>query len=337
LFFFNKLKKNIWRETIKWALILLIAGDALWLSRHYITTMPKSFIEENEIVKILKKNMGYQRVALVTQQGFYNAWLTYLFPYHNIKTINVTQMPRMAQNYKNFLQAVGKNPVRYWQLSAVGYVLAPAQIVQQIKNDPALKDAFDVIYSYDVISDEHGGMLVVSGTPTQPGQHVVLRFKRESPRYALMAGWMKTSDKEALKNFGSDSFPLFRKLMIAPEDADGLPESSGAGIAGKISVMEYRFGRVKLHVSTDQPAILRVSEKYDADWKATVDGKSVPMRRVDYIFQGVFIEPGEHEVVLIYTQSSTWTLLLQVGGMLVCLGAIMCLIIKPKFCIKNSQ
>lgn len=320
LFLSDKLKKNFLRNVVLWGVVLLIAGDALWLSRHYIKTMPLSFIEENDVVKSLKKNMGYQKVALVTQQVFYNAWLTYLFPYHNIRTINVTQIPRMPQDYKKFLEAVGGNPVRFWQLGAVGYVLAPAQIVEQIKNKPALKDAFDVTYSYNVFPDEHGGMRVVSGTPGEPGQHAVLRFGRESPRYALVAGWMKTSDKESLENLGADRFPLFCKLMVAPESADGLPKSTGEGIVGNISVLEYRSGRVKLRVLTDRPAMLRASEKFDPNWKALIDGKPAPVRRVDYIFQGVFIEPGAHEVVLSYAQRA-WPVWIQVAGILIYLCA----------------
>ena len=36
------------------------------------------------------------------------------------------------------------------------------------------------------------------------------------------------------------------------------------------------------------------------DWKAWVDGKEVPLVRCDYLFQGVYVEPGLHEVELRY-------------------------------------
>jgi len=41
--------------------------------------------------------------------------------------MNVTQMPRMPVEYKRYMEAVGGHALQYWQLSAVGYILAPAK------------------------------------------------------------------------------------------------------------------------------------------------------------------------------------------------------------------
>lgn len=310
-----------------WVLVLVVAGDALWLSRHYVKTMPMSVLAENDVIRILKADMPEHRVALVSQDGFYNFWLTFVFPYHQILTMNVTQMPRMPVEYKRYLEAVAGHALRYWQLSAVGYILAPSQILGQIQNDPAMQDAFEVVYTYNVAPAEMG-VTVVPAAPNTLGQHVILRLKKPNPRFALIAGWQKAEDEDALRQMAAPYFVPFKKVLVAPEAFEGLPEPKGTGIVGQVKMVEYRPGYMKLKVSSDRSAILRVSEKYDRDWRAWIDQQPAPVKRVDFIFQGVFVpSPGLHEVVLKYAPPKK-PLIWQLFGMLICLGAGITLVVK---------
>ncbi len=312
-----------------WALVVIVAGDALWLSRHYIKTMPMAVFAENDVIRILKSDMPVHRVALVSQDGFYNFWLTYLFPYHRILTMNATQMPRMPLEYKRYMETVGGQALRYWQLAAVGYILAPAQVWGQIQNDPAMQDAFDIVYAYNVVP-ANMGVSVVPATPAAPGQHVILRLKKPNPRFALIAAWQSAGDDEALRQMAAPGFVPFQNVLVAPESAGGLPELNGTGMVGQVQMAEYHPGYIKLKVSADRPAILRVSEKYDRDWRAWIDQQPVPVRRVDFICQGVLVSsPGLHEVVLKYAPEK-WPLIWQLLGMLLCLGAGIVLIVKGR-------
>ncbi len=313
-----------------WCVVLLVACDAFKLSRHYVQTMPASLVKENDLIRILKSEQEQKRVALVTQQGFYNTLLTYTFPFHGVKSINITQMPRMREDYSNFLKSLGQNSVRMWQLCSVGYIVAPAQIVPQIGNNPDLKDSFDLVFSFNVLPEGKGGMKIVPGNQQQPGEHVILRSRLESPRYSLATAWIVADDATALKNLASDDFPLFRKVIIAPESAAALgttPLNPDKAAAGSVVLREYRPGRVVLNVSTDRSAILRIADKYDPDWRAYINGKPTSVLRVDYIFQGVYVEPGLHEVVLRYAPS-TWTLWLQALCLLACAAAAVRIFLK---------
>ncbi len=264
--------------------------------------MPLKAFEENDVIRVLKSDMTERRVALMSQEGFYNLWLTYLFPYHKIKTMNVTQMPRMPADYKKFFEAVGNNPLRFWQLSAVGFVLAPAQAWTQIQNDPAMKDAFDLVYAYNVRPADYY-VEVVPATAEQPGQHVIMRLKKPAPRFALIGKWETAEDAEALRRLGSTNYPLFEKVMLAPETAANLPESSGSNDGGQVQVLDCKPGKIRLRTSSTFPAVLRVSEKYDRDWRVSIDGGKGRVLRADFIFQGVFLESGMHEVFLEYAPS----------------------------------
>ena len=325
LYYGNKLRNQILRNIVPWLLVLVVAGDAFFLSRHYVKTMPLKAFDENDVIRVLKSDVGEHRVALVTQDGFYNHWLTYLFPYHGIKTINVTQMPRMPSDYKKFFEAVGKSPLRLWQLSAVGFVLAPAQVWGQFQNDPIMKEAFELVYAYNVKPLLWRGkpvdvcVEVIPATAEQPGQHVIMRLIKPAPRFALIGKWEVVNDAEALQRLGAADYRLFEKALIAPEFSLKQQDSSGSSDA-QLQVLDYKPGKISLRTSSTCPMILRVAEKYDPDWCVRIDGRKGDVMRVDFIFQGVYVEPGMHEVFLEYTPSK-WPLVVQALGFLVFAGA----------------
>ncbi|MDP6462183.1 MAG: YfhO family protein, partial [Gemmatimonadota bacterium] len=39
---------------------------------------------------------------------------------------------------------------------------------------------------------------------------------------------------------------------------------------------------------------------HDPGWKASIDGKVVPIHRVDHLFRGVRVDPGDREVIFRY-------------------------------------
>lgn len=324
LFCRSKVRNRTVLVAAEWLLIALIAADAFLLSRHYIKTMPAQAFAENDVIRFLKSEMIERRVALLSQDGFYNLWLTFLFPYHGIKAVNMTQMPRLPSDYKRFLEAVGRNPLRFWQLSAVGSILAPAQAWGQFQNDPAMKEAVELAYAYNVKPADYY-VEVIPATPEQPGQHIIMRFKLPAPRFALVGQWERVEDAEVLKRLGTAEYHLFESVMVAPECAASLPKSSGTNEPWQVQLVEYRPGKMRLRTSCSSPAILRVAEKYDPDWRAWIDGREGHILRVDFIFQGIYLEPGMHEVLLEY-YPARWPLLIQAAGFLLFASALAALL-----------
>lgn len=336
LFLLARPRKAIVYRLAQWGLVLLVAGDAWMLSRHYVKTMPLSALDENPVISMLKKDSPVHRCALVSQDGFYNWWLTIAFPYHGIQTVNVTQMPRMPVDYKNFMTAVGRNPIRYWQLAAVGYVLAPVQVWDQIQKDPSLRNTFDLVYRYNAEHSESGvAVEPVQMTGGPVAKHVVLRFKQPGPRYALVSGWTVCDDDETLRQLADTRYVPFQKAILAKNSVTNRPSSGGGeGLVGKVQSMEYKSGYFHLKTSADQSAILRVAERYDRNWKAIVDGRPAKVLRVDYIFQGLYLTPGEHDVILKYS-ADIKPLYVQLAGMLVC--AVAALVLGIKFVLRKIR
>lgn len=67
---------------------------------------------------------------------------------------------------------------------------------------------------------------------------------------------------------------------------------------GSVAWTNPDLDRWTYSVDAARPAVLVLSEPWYPHWKAKVDGKDVPLLRVDYALRGVAVPAGKHEVVL---------------------------------------
>ncbi len=294
-----------------WMVVGLVAADQLSVSRHYVQTVPAGgYITENAATRLLKERLGPQRVFLASQSGFYNQWLSVLFPYHGIGTYNVAQI-RMPADYTQFLAAVGPRMDHLWGHFSVGYVMGPAGIWPELQNNPAFKDRFQLEFAYNVFP-QGAGVSVSPGTEQQRGQHVIARHLTPSPRYALVTGWEPADEAATLEKLADAARPPYERVLIPPGASDA--PSDTAGLAGTVDLLAYEPGFIRLRVAGEQKSVLRAGEKFTPYWRATVNGAPAPVFRADHIFTGLFMEPGIHTVELTHAPPAL-TLQLQLAGL----------------------
>jgi hypothetical protein len=73
---------------------------------------------------------------------------------------------------------------------------------------------------------------------------------------------------------------------------------------GEAEIVRYEPDRVELSATADGRALVVLSDVHMPGWKATVDGREIPIERVDYLLRGVPVEAGEHRIVLEYAPAS---------------------------------
>jgi uncharacterized membrane protein YfhO len=66
---------------------------------------------------------------------------------------------------------------------------------------------------------------------------------------------------------------------------------------------------------------LLLNDKYDPNWKVTVDGKPASLLRCNYIMQGVQVSAGEHTIDLRFETSTTW-MFVSLGAILIGMGLV---------------
>jgi hypothetical protein len=89
----------------------------------------------------------------------------------------------------------------------------------------------------------------------------------------------------------------------AGNDFEPPPACTGAGCdtsAGGVTPLDLDAGHLAFRVVAPARAHLVVAVDYAPGWRATVDGRAVPIVRADYAFMAVALEPGSYVVALDY-------------------------------------
>jgi uncharacterized membrane protein YfhO len=153
---------------------------------------------------------------------------------------------------------------------------------------------------------------------------MIMKFKFGVPRYNLVSDWIFTSDDAVCAKLADPRFSLHKQVLISSDMAEALPEkNAGSDLNSSPGILQVESSSAKkvvIKASATTPCVLVVSQKYEPGWTAEVNGRPVDVLRCNYVCQGVFLENGEHEVVLKYS-TGILCLWIQIFGMFVCLLA----------------
>jgi uncharacterized membrane protein YfhO len=108
--------------------------------------------------------------------------------------------------------------------------------------------------------------------------------------------------KDTISNFGMENF----KQSISHLRTDTL------------ALLQHSHNQLQGTITLQKPKILYFSIPYDKGWKATVDGKEMPLERVNIGFTGLLLEQGQHTIQLQFTPP-----LLKEGAMISALGLVL--------------
>ena len=180
--------------------------------------------------------------------------------------------------------------VRRWlALSSVGYVLSPAPI--------------------------HGTDLPLAFSA--PGS-VVYRVNGSLPRLSIFHRVRAAASfAQALPLVTGDGFDVAREAVVEGT-APVLEPVRGRE---SVQVTRTRSDLLEADVETASTGLLMQNDQWYPGWQATLDGRDVPLLRVDGLFRGVVIPAGRHHVTIAYRSgvaaAGTWVSLL---SLLVVLG-----------------
>ncbi len=76
-----------------------------------------------------------------------------------------------------------------------------------------------------------------------------------------------------------------------------------------VSIDSYHNARVKLSGSTDKESLIVLSDTWHSNWSAKLNGKKVPIVKVDNVFRGVVVPAGDFKIKMTYRPKSLpWAL-----------------------------
>jgi hypothetical protein len=131
------------------------------------------------------------------------------------------------------------------------------------------------------------------------GRWTLYRRGVSVPRASVVSSWRVVgSGTEALQRVLTPGFDPSREVVL--EDDPGFPAPAGGTTAGSARYEPLGTKSARFVVSTPVPAVVLVRTVADPNWRATVDGRPVPVLRADYVIQAVAVPAGSHTIVLSY-------------------------------------
>ncbi len=121
------------------------------------------------------------------------------------------------------------------------------------------------------------------------------------PRAWFVDGVQKVAPADSILGLmRSESFDP-RHLAYVESELSNVQKPDSASVVQTRAEMH----NLAYDVQTDKPAFLVLSEVYyPAGWKATLDGKEIPIHAANYILRGVEIPAGKHKLELVFAPDS---------------------------------
>jgi hypothetical protein len=109
------------------------------------------------------------------------------------------------------------------------------------------------------------------------------------------AGFVTTVwDSATIEILESTDYRPFAALRLSAESTDET--------GGRVTYSRQSPTRIDVEAAPVSRALLVVSEAWYPHWRVRVDGAPAPLERVDGMLQGVWLEPGDHEVDFVYAE-----------------------------------
>jgi len=264
-------------------------------------------------------------------------WLQQIFPYYNIQSLDIEQLPRYPQDMIAFERAAafpGTPPfTRHWELTNTRYLLGPTGYVDVMNQqlDPVLK-RFSIVKTFRVEPkagvEQAQALAQMTAVPSPQGEDALIEFSGALPRVKLYSKW-EANTPEALRSFtasgldpnqlavlqitGTNDFLTLKKL-VSPEfnpaqtvllsEPLAVPASSAATNQnpGEVEFASYAPTDIKLKANAETPSVLLLNDRYDPMWQVWVDNKPAELLRCNYIMRGVFLQRGQHDVEFRFRQ-----------------------------------
>ena len=235
-------------------------------------------------------------------------WMQQQFPYYNIQTFDIVEMPRVPQDFSDFSKKLNQlkganaltNYCRGYQLTDTRYVLAPADFdtfwnarlpqtpLQRIlRFNVTVKPGLNVATNVDqitAVSDPYG-------------TYGVFELASALPRAKLYNRWqVNTNNAAVLQNLFSVNFNPQESVFVAGDILVDSTTNAANPPDDSVDFISYAPKKIVLKANASASSVLLLNDHFHPDWKVFVDGQPGKLLRCNFIMQGVHLLPGVHTV-----------------------------------------
>ena len=296
---FLRLRQALSTATLAVIVLLLISSDLLVFAYRQNPTVPDEyFYPETPAIKFLKDEMRpYERMApfdgtfmIPGTQAIYGFNSSFSHALHTQRQRDLIQVFSRGAFVTPTAQIPRSKATDFFSplidLLGIRFITVPYD-VDLFQMDQGLEERYDLVYA-------------------NQGELKIYENKRFSAAF-LASDVMLVKDEEDVLAMMERSEFNPREVAIIEEALP--PEWTAAPGARKdtvssVTVTGYGRETVAYEVEASQPALLVIPELYHPGWEVSVDGEPARLYRADYIFRGVFVDEGLHEVKFTYRPAS---------------------------------
>jgi hypothetical protein len=125
-----------------------------------------------------------------------------------------------------------------------------------------------------------------------PGVNIYLNTRALPRAFLVHQALIAADHEEAFNLVHQPDFDLATMVVVEGDGGEALP----ANEAETVSIVRYQPNEILLDVAVTAPGYLVFSEVYYPGWRAYVDGHEEIIRRANYTFRAIHLEPGSHRV-----------------------------------------
>jgi hypothetical protein len=176
--------------------------------------------------------------------------------------------------------------MRMWQITSTRYILGPREQFQSLASHPSL--------DFEGTFDASGGRFVFPGQPDS--RYALISYRAALPRAQLYHDWDIVAREDALARLSESEFRPDLNVLVSGDVLDSAP----GGGASPVEVEFKGLSVVTVTTTAEKAGVLLLNDKYDTDWRVTIDGKESTVLCCNYIMRGVFVPAGSHRIVFSY-------------------------------------
>jgi hypothetical protein len=248
----------------------------------------------------------------------------------------VVQEPRVPQDKAAYEAVLAfASPLRRWELSNTRYLLGPAAFLDSMNQQlDAGKARFRIAKRFDLAAKPGVDPSVpqleqVTTVISTNGQLAVIDFTGALPRAKLYTNWkvctnsptalqdwvkpiqqrvprdmanalaaQSPTDLATLHELTDPAFDPLQTVLLA----EPLPLAPATNAnPGAVRFASYAPKHIVLEAKATAPALLLLNDKFDPNWRVTVNGQPAKLLRANFIVRGVYLPAaGEHRVEFKY-------------------------------------
>jgi hypothetical protein len=146
------------------------------------------------------------------------------------------------------------------------------------------------------VEEFHQRLEELTAVPDENGDYALFEFTGALPRVKLYSNWqVNTNDDATLKTLADKNFDPQQTVLVATPQND-LPAVSTNQNSGTVEFKSYAPKDIIFTATAIAPSVLLLNDRYDPNWRVSVDGQPAQLLRCNFIMRGVYLTPGAHTV-----------------------------------------